>query len=319
MADVDKETGMIPRLVPGFRVESLQLSPAEGFILSRLDGRSDQRAICAMTGLAPAQVSTCLEALVAAGAVTMSMPELRPPKARQSAVVSPAPSSASSVVAIRDADDEKRRRLEQRRQEIEEKRRSTTPKKIVSTGGGGHRAGQIDDKEARAKELGELGLAELREGHEKSAIANLKLASTVSEKNRSYYEGLIHDIQTQGVITRAQDLVNQGRKDLDMGFTEAAANHFAQASDLLPTKTTYATMAAEAFLECNSLEDAADYAELAVGLAPNLKDVRMTAARVQIARGESKVAKTHLEAIVKNGDGDEYVDHILDQLHKSAV
>lgn len=61
-----------PNLValPPGKIGSLPLSPVEGFILSRIDGATNERDLVAITGLEALTVSAALDKLAAVGAVT---------------------------------------------------------------------------------------------------------------------------------------------------------------------------------------------------------------------------------------------------------
>lgn len=58
-----------PRLRPGLRWESLQLSPEEGFLLSRVDGSTSVDGLRQLTGLSEARVSEVLHKLAHSGAI----------------------------------------------------------------------------------------------------------------------------------------------------------------------------------------------------------------------------------------------------------
>jgi curved DNA-binding protein CbpA len=60
----------VPRLVAGSDAESLVSSPAEGFLLSRIDGVTPWRMLREIAGLDPADVDVCLERWISDGAVT---------------------------------------------------------------------------------------------------------------------------------------------------------------------------------------------------------------------------------------------------------
>jgi curved DNA-binding protein CbpA len=53
--------GRIPQVAPDVDPSRLALSPAEGFLLSRIDGRTTQAVLRLLAGLPPAQVDACLE------------------------------------------------------------------------------------------------------------------------------------------------------------------------------------------------------------------------------------------------------------------
>jgi hypothetical protein len=61
--------GWKPSLNPEVDLRGLPLTPEEGFIVSRLDGLTDLRGLCLVTGLPAERIEAVLERLVALGAV----------------------------------------------------------------------------------------------------------------------------------------------------------------------------------------------------------------------------------------------------------
>lgn len=61
----------IPRLGPGVDAAALPLTPAEGYLLSRVDGRTPWRVLREIGGLAPDQVDRCLERWLAEGVLAV--------------------------------------------------------------------------------------------------------------------------------------------------------------------------------------------------------------------------------------------------------
>lgn len=59
----------VPRLAPGCDPSRLELSPAEGFLLSRIDGRTPRSLLREIGGLPPGEVDSCLERWVGEGIV----------------------------------------------------------------------------------------------------------------------------------------------------------------------------------------------------------------------------------------------------------
>jgi len=57
----------VPRLAPGWEHKAADLSPEEGFLLSRIDGRTSWGVLRSMVGLPPEQVDLCLERWLDAG------------------------------------------------------------------------------------------------------------------------------------------------------------------------------------------------------------------------------------------------------------
>jgi len=61
----------VPRLAPGWERCGLTLSPAEGFLLSRIDGATPWTLLREIGGLAPAEADRCLERWLAEGLVNV--------------------------------------------------------------------------------------------------------------------------------------------------------------------------------------------------------------------------------------------------------
>jgi curved DNA-binding protein CbpA len=68
-AKVDEER--VPRLVPGWEQKGGQLSPEEGFLLSRIDGYTSWEMLRHIGGIAPERVDRCLERWLAEGLVAI--------------------------------------------------------------------------------------------------------------------------------------------------------------------------------------------------------------------------------------------------------
>jgi curved DNA-binding protein CbpA len=62
----------VPQLAPGWERLGLRLSPAEGFLLSRIDGSTPWTLLREIGGLAPGEADRCLERWVAEGLVIVS-------------------------------------------------------------------------------------------------------------------------------------------------------------------------------------------------------------------------------------------------------
>src|SRR5262245_6521447 len=62
----------VPRLKEGPSVKSLNLSPPEAYLLSRVDGLLDEQELAVVTGMTPPQVGAMLDRLAQLGAVEMS-------------------------------------------------------------------------------------------------------------------------------------------------------------------------------------------------------------------------------------------------------
>ena len=63
-ADVGK---LVPQLAVGCDPSVLELSPVEGFLLSRIDGATPWKVLREMGGLSPEEVDMCLESWTAMG------------------------------------------------------------------------------------------------------------------------------------------------------------------------------------------------------------------------------------------------------------
>ena len=61
----------LPKLVPGCNVKSLPLTPADAFLLSRVDGTTDEQELSLLTGFAFEQVAATLDRLAALGAIEL--------------------------------------------------------------------------------------------------------------------------------------------------------------------------------------------------------------------------------------------------------
>ncbi len=65
------EDDRVPRLVPGWESRGVNLSPEEGFLLSRIDGATPWGRLREMSGQPPAQLEGCLERWIEAGLVSV--------------------------------------------------------------------------------------------------------------------------------------------------------------------------------------------------------------------------------------------------------
>ncbi len=64
----------VPRPKSGCDIKSLPLSPAEAFLLSRIDATTNERDLSLMTGLSPADVAASLDRLARLGAIELDGP-----------------------------------------------------------------------------------------------------------------------------------------------------------------------------------------------------------------------------------------------------
>lgn len=69
-----------PKLVPGVSLTSLQLTPAEGFAVSRIDGHTTEHELSLLTGLPEAEVRALLERLESEGVVEAEPMPPEPPE-----------------------------------------------------------------------------------------------------------------------------------------------------------------------------------------------------------------------------------------------
>lgn len=91
----------IPRLAPGWEERGKALSPAEGFLLSRIDGHTSWALLRQIGGLPPEEVDHTLEAWVSAGLVVVDAAELAtddqadPPGGSSASAAAPEPEEAA--------------------------------------------------------------------------------------------------------------------------------------------------------------------------------------------------------------------------------
>lgn len=69
----------VPRPKSGCDIKSLPLSPAEAFLFSRIDAKTNERDLSMMTGISPADVATALDRLAQLGAIDLGAPPAPPP------------------------------------------------------------------------------------------------------------------------------------------------------------------------------------------------------------------------------------------------
>lgn len=89
----------MPRLLPGTDLRGLPISPAEAFVVSRIDGATNVSDIAEETGKSPEEVLLLVERLVALGAVSLDEPP-RSQERRHSPGPAPRPSGAFRVGPI---------------------------------------------------------------------------------------------------------------------------------------------------------------------------------------------------------------------------
>ena len=89
----------LPRLLPGTDLRGLPISPADAFVVSRIDGSTSISEIAEETGKSPEEVQELLERLVALGAVSLDEPP-RSQERRHSPAPGPRPSGAFRLSPI---------------------------------------------------------------------------------------------------------------------------------------------------------------------------------------------------------------------------
>lgn len=70
-SDTTVDEDGVPRLAPGWEARGARLSPAEGFLLSRIDGSTSWRVLRQIAGVSPEEVDRCIEQWVAEGLVVL--------------------------------------------------------------------------------------------------------------------------------------------------------------------------------------------------------------------------------------------------------
>jgi len=96
----------VPRLGPGVDPTRLVLTPAEGYLLSRIDGATSWVQLRAIGGVAPGEVDRCLERWVAEGIVVLNSgkgritPASPPPNERDSAALAAMPQDIDPSLEI---------------------------------------------------------------------------------------------------------------------------------------------------------------------------------------------------------------------------
>ena len=92
----------VPRPKSGCDLKSLPLSPAEAFLLSRIDATTNERDLSMITGLSPADVAAALDRLAQLGAIDLGAPSTSAPSSPRATPPPPArsdpPTSARVVM-----------------------------------------------------------------------------------------------------------------------------------------------------------------------------------------------------------------------------
>jgi curved DNA-binding protein CbpA len=102
LAGQSAEEECVLRLAPGCDPAALALSPAEGFLLSRIDGRTSRGVLRRIGALAPAEIDRCLERWLKEGVLervrASAAAEARATEARPDAKPPPAPAAEASAL-----------------------------------------------------------------------------------------------------------------------------------------------------------------------------------------------------------------------------
>jgi curved DNA-binding protein CbpA len=94
LAGQSAEEECVLRLAPGCDPATLALSPAEGFLLSRIDGRTSRGVLRRIGALAPAEIDRCLERWLKEGVLERVRTDADPePRAAEVKPLSPQPSA----------------------------------------------------------------------------------------------------------------------------------------------------------------------------------------------------------------------------------
>ncbi len=91
LADQSGDEDKVLRVAPSFDPSSLTLSPAEGFLLSRIDGRTTLGLLHRIGAIAPAEIDRCVERWLEAGVLE----QVRPSEREGARVVKPQPVTAA--------------------------------------------------------------------------------------------------------------------------------------------------------------------------------------------------------------------------------
>jgi curved DNA-binding protein CbpA len=97
LADQSGDEDSVMRIAAHCDPSTLTLSPAEGFLLSRIDGRTSRGVLLRIGALAPAEIDRCLESWLKAGVLELVRPALA--EAARGAPVSPPTPTPAPVAA----------------------------------------------------------------------------------------------------------------------------------------------------------------------------------------------------------------------------
>ncbi|HEX2486537.1 MAG TPA: DnaJ domain-containing protein [Myxococcota bacterium] len=95
-----------PRLAPGCDPSQLSLTPAEGYLLSRIDGRTPLSLLRQIGGMPPGEIDRCIERLSKEGVLAFDASGRERPRAASAASAAPAapPTAATRAVAAPEID-----------------------------------------------------------------------------------------------------------------------------------------------------------------------------------------------------------------------
>jgi curved DNA-binding protein CbpA len=90
----------VPKLAPDWERQGLELSPAEGFLLSRIDGNTPWTLLREIGGLAPGEADRCLERWVAEGLVIVNAGEGQPIRPRPGSPIGEIPAGEKDASEV---------------------------------------------------------------------------------------------------------------------------------------------------------------------------------------------------------------------------
>ncbi len=96
LAGQSSEEESVVRLAPSCDPAALALTPAEGFLLSRIDGRSSLGVLRRIGALSPSEIDRCLERWLKAGVIEWVRPSARA-EAKAAPPAAPAPAAAEAA------------------------------------------------------------------------------------------------------------------------------------------------------------------------------------------------------------------------------
>jgi curved DNA-binding protein CbpA len=105
LAGQSAEEESVLRLAPGCDPAALALTPAEGFLLSRIDGRTSLGVLRTIGALAPAEIDRCLERWIKSGVLERVRKEAGPEPRAAAPPAAPPPAAAPSPALALPAED----------------------------------------------------------------------------------------------------------------------------------------------------------------------------------------------------------------------